>query len=533
MNALIVDDEDYVLDYLEENIKWPELGVERLFRANSVDEALEVLSAHPVAVTISDIRMPERSGLELLTEIRSRNLNIKVILLTGYSEFEYAKQAIREGTADYLLKPVTDQEVEEALQRVIGMIRKENKEQADLQAAENMLHYGVTRIRAHFLLDILLGKRFPADELNLRLASLRLPCASDSEYALALLRVETDPADSAAEDLDLFHFAAINMAEEIYKELGVVNPVLWTCTDAHNYLVMLLPVSPFGGLHTIEEGMKQLHHAFKTYVRRTVSILLTQPLVLNAKPDQVYLGALHDFGRLIGTKHDMLLSLDQQPVSRQKLKPLTRLYETPALMQLMDTGRWEEAEQRLNSILAELNEPDYRTQEHAAEVIYHLYNCFTYLAHKQGDSLTNLLGNTASAQLLHLHSTAHIRGWAEQLMEPFKRSLPDNSGNQNRIVRQIQEYIALNLKSDLSLTVIGELVYLHPVYLSRLYKKATGESLTTYITRVRMEQAASLLTSSNMKVTDISGEVGYHKPQYFISLFKDHFGCTPQIYRNK
>lgn len=100
-------------------------------------------------------------------------------------------------------------------------------------------------------------------------------------------------------------------------------------------------------------------------------------------------------------------------------------------------------------------------------------------------------------------------------------------------MRQIHEFIDRNLKSDLSLTVIGELVFLHPVYLSRLYKKVTGESLTSYITRVRMEKAASLLTSYNMKVNDIAGEVGYLKTQYFIRLFKDHFGCTPQIYRNK
>ncbi|NOU62835.1 response regulator [Paenibacillus sp. LMG 31461] len=534
MNVLLVDDEDYVLDYLEETIKWPTFGITSLYRANSVDEALEIIHHIPISITITDIRMPEKSGLELLSAIKENNFNIKVILLTGYSEFEYARQALQHGAADYLLKPVTNEEVEISLQNLLTLIGNENKNKEEILAAEDVLRNGISRMRTHLLLDLLLGKRYPNGELDQQLSSLRLSITSGDECVLALLRIETELSDSSAEDLELFHYAIVNIAEEIFKEKGIPQPNLWTCSDSHNYLIMMLPLEYLGGLGHITEGINQLHHAVKLYIKRTVSILVSRPLFVNEKLDQIYLQALNQFWSLIGIRNDVMLTLDQQlNTTTTKMRPLVRLYETPSLMQLFESGRWDEAVHRLEFVLAELNMPDYQTQEHATEVVYHLYNCFSYLAHRQGDSFIDLLGNSLSNQLQRFHSTEAIRSWANTLIEQFRVSLHDSLGNQNRIMRQIQEYIEQNLQSDLSLTVIGEHVYLHPVYLSRLYKKATGESFSSYITRVRMEKAALLLTSTNKKVYDIACEVGYQKTQYFIRLFKEYYGYTPQSYRNR
>jgi len=129
--------------------------------------------------------------------------------------------------------------------------------------------------------------------------------------------------------------------------------------------------------------------------------------------------------------------------------------------------------------------------------------------------------------------TEQIREWALPLIEQFKRSLQEVSPNHHHIIRQIHDYIEHQLQEDVSLTRVGEHVHLHPVYLSRLYKKESGESLSVYITRNRMEKAALLLNSTNMKVIDVAKEVGYQKTQYFIHIFKEFYNCTPQNFRNR
>jgi two-component system response regulator YesN len=99
------------------------------------------------------------------------------------------------------------------------------------------------------------------------------------------------------------------------------------------------------------------------------------------------------------------------------------------------------------------------------------------------------------------------------------------------IIQAVQTYIADHLSGDLSLDELGRTVHLHPVYLSKLYKQETGENLSNYILIRRLEKAAKLLIDSSLHVVDIAHLVGYRKPQYFIKLFKDQYGITPQQYR--
>jgi two-component system response regulator YesN len=228
-----------------------------------------------------------------------------------------------------------------------------------------------------------------------------------------------------------------------------------------------------------------------------------------------------------------LRELERRTAAEPATKPLSRLYQTPTLQQLMEAGRWEEAPARLDYILEELNMPGCGTKQHMMEIIHYLFSSFSFIAHKQGDSFADMVDIARlQSDAAYYHSAAQIKELALSLMEQFKRSLQEVSPNRNHIIRQVHEFIEQHLKEDVSLTRVGEHVYLHPVYLSRLYKKETGESLSAYITRIRMEKAVMLLTTTNMKVADIAQEVGYQKTQYFIHIFKEFYHHTPQNYRN-
>lgn len=533
MNVLLVDDEDYVLDYLEEEIPWRTFGISSVYRASSAMEAIEIAGLVELSIVITDIRMPESSGLELLETLQQHYPKTKVILLSGYSEFHYAKKALQLGAVDYLLKPVTGEEITSTLRKALANLETEERDRKNLSSAQDVLKVGLIRIREHLLLDLLLGKKYEAEELERQLHALQLPFAPDQRCVLAMIRIETGEEQPSREDFELFSYAVLNMAEEILFEQINEIPSLWTCKDTHRFIIAILPQQPSEPYSVMKQKISSLKQAVEIYLKRTVSVLLTPVTSFRLELHRQYLQSLNAFGRAIGTSNNRLIELHDS-VDEIVLKPLTRLHQSPTLLQLMDDGRWEEIQGKLHSILEELDMPAYQTQQHLMEVVYYLFSSFSYIAHKQGDSFAELTGNPS---ILHdpfyFNSTYRIKEWAFPLIEQFERTLQEPPPSRNHIIRQIHSFIEQHLQEDVSLTRVGEYVYLHPVYLSRLYKKETGESLSSYISRVRMEKAALLLTTTNKKVSDISEEVGYQKTQYFIRLFKEYYDVTPQVYRNR
>lgn len=531
MNALLVDDEDYVLDYLEEQIPWSSLGIDRVYRSASAHEAISMTETVPVSIVITDIRMPETSGIELLETLYRRSPNTKVILLTGYSEFEYALKALQHGAADYLLKPVTADEVVVSLKKAIAELETETRLKESLSAASDMMKLGSGRMREHLLLDLLLGKKYGSEELERHFKLLQLPYDPSDRGMLALIRIETGADEGRREDFELFSYGVLNMAEEIlYKKLDDL-PSIWSCKDFHPFVAMLIPLDRMSE-QEIKLRMADLRQAVQTYMKRTISIIITKPFPISGELHRQYQQALAAFWRSIGTRSGVVISMDDI-LDEEELKPLTQLHQTPSLQQLMETGRWEDVANKLDLMIDELNTPPFRTQQHLMEAVYYLYSSFSYIAHKQGDSFADMVGSPSLRHgSYYFQSTDTLKDWALSLVEQFKRSLQDVQPGRSRMIRQIHDFIERCLHEDVSLTRVSEHVYLHPVYLSRLYKKETGESLSAYITRVRMEKAAHLLTTTNKKVADIAVEVGYHKTQYFIHIFKEYYQLTPQNYRN-
>lgn len=125
MQMMIVDDEAHWVDNLSMTKPWHTLGIEHVHKAYSAHEALQMIDTHPIDIVISDIQMPEMTGIELIERIRIRDKKIKCILLSGYSEFDYAKKAIQFEAVDYLLKPPTDDELMGAVQKAIDQLNNE------------------------------------------------------------------------------------------------------------------------------------------------------------------------------------------------------------------------------------------------------------------------------------------------------------------------------------------------------------------------------------------------------------------------
>ncbi len=167
IKVLLVDDEEWVLEALEKNIRWKECGVDYLFKAWTMDDALQYFSAYVPDIVVTDIEMPDGSGLELMERIKEKQADTACLCLTCHPEFDYMRKAMQLGSIDYLLKPVEYEEVERVLKKLVGQVKARRaaraggteteeggREGAAIGEEERLLHSAKEYIRMHLIENI-------------------------------------------------------------------------------------------------------------------------------------------------------------------------------------------------------------------------------------------------------------------------------------------------------------------------------------------------------------------------------------------
>ncbi|MCR2802580.1 response regulator [Paenibacillus soyae] len=538
---LIVDDQpDLVLD-LATMLPWSSIGIDAVYQAGSGPEALDIMRSTPIDVVITDIRMPGLSGLDLIEAIRETWSHVKCILLSGYNDFEYAQRALKSQATDYLLKPVEDEELLAAVRKAISELEARWREVSSHQSAIASIRENLPILRSHLLHALLQGESMSRRQLEERLAMVELPIGCDTPFCMMLLRMEDYFYEQNERDSSLLEFAVCNIAEEIFGE----EHRLWYAKDGFGYYVFLIfPKRPTTlqalpsavSIETIEQKAAHLQHYVKLYLKGTISLALSRPSLFSERLSAVYEGLVGSFRQRIGGERDFLLTLSEhvQP-SEGEANSLSQLYQPPQMSHLLEAGQWEAAEQKLALIFEELEEKRGDSHEHILEAYFALVSSLTYAIHKNKLWLAECLGGEFNQLLAgpHFHTIAQLRSWIDEAVSSYRGRMTDRvQDSRTGLIQKVQEYAAGHL-ADASLQSIADHVYLNPSYLSKVYKLETGEGISEYLSRLKMEAAAHLLRSSPDKIYEIASKVGYQKTSYFIKVFKERYGITPQEFRDK
>lgn len=410
MKVLLVDDENHILEYLKHLIRWPDFGYDTVLTATSGQAASELLQQEQPALLITDIRMPEVSGLDLARLVTTKKLATQVVILSGYSEFDYAQQALRYGVVDYLLKPVLQPDLEKVV-RHVAQLRQEN---FDLNNTRPL----------QLWLAALTSLPQAVPDCN-----LIYPALVRDDYAWRLLPPQQIADIPALVTVPL----TAHMLLLTNEEVGLPIVLVTTQKDTHQALFQYL----FGELPA-------------------------------------------DYHYFPGDKRNINYFLQMQTINKQ---------------------------------------------EQDTVVFNQLFIDLVALINGHNPGLLKDLG---------INDLWHVTAGRLQANMPLLADRIQSFFQQDRsieVVAHVKQYITANLGDDVTLDKLGDLVHLHPVYLSRLFKKEAGTTIGQFTVDVRMERAAALLVESNLRVEDISRMVGYNETQYFIRVFKRHYGLTPKQYR--
>lgn len=498
-HLLIVDDEAPIRKGISRFIDWEAIDCTIEDTASDGLEAMEKLKVHPVDIVITDIRMPEADGLTLAKHIHENYPDVMVIILTGYADFSYAQTAIQYGVSDFLLKPISKEQVITAVQnaqkKLIDARRHHHMQQEDLSfLAEQLLQELTDRP-----FDGGLKKRLEEYQVDLR------------SYAIAAFQIFS-PTGNLPTLKDL---VSGQMPGRCYRYnslvlcafpvgsglLSVPAELFSTCQD-----IIHMTGSMFGiGLSV---GFSAVHHGGEQY-RSAVTEAIHALNQNFYSPSGI---ACHDG------------SLPQSPENFLTVREALTLNELESAIVSRDFAA---AEAVINSVFVRMKS-EFAKSADVKNLCHMIYYVGVRALVKKGrtapdNGTADRIGQ--ATDIFELESV--IRGFLSFLQKELAEE-----GSYSRIVSQAMAYIGSHLSSPLSLDLIAGEIPTSPSYLSRIFKKETGQALTDYINMARIEKAKELLADSTYLNYEIAEQAGFHDPAYFSSTFKKYTGVSPKEYRS-
>ncbi|WP_052487318.1 response regulator [Gordoniibacillus kamchatkensis] len=544
---LIVDNERLIVENLVDLfVKAEELQLE-VYGAYSAQEALELMDQTQIDIVLSDIRMPVMGGLELQREIIARWPKCKVIFLSGYDDFEYAQQALRNNSVDYLLKTEGEQTVLLAVKKAAAQLKEALEADRLIERARVQLEAAKPVLRREYVWSLLQGDSALLKKARQAFQELELPLSSQERVLLAVGRVDDWRDDYSDADRELMLYAIQNIAEEYVSAFAHSFSLVF---DKNKIVWMLQPLKTQGGpapsrtapWAKTAEFLQGAAERIRLSCKELLGLKLSFTLAGDAKD---WAAAAEQFEKLklmlncgLGLGQETVLvdkGLPEQAVPQgYKHEVRTELRRFESLAALLENGQRYHFFNEYSRLISLVGEGPAQDGHLKMEIAVTLASIFLAYINRWG--LQTEIGDRHDLSRL-IRFDRHA-SWKETVdyYARLAESLFDIKWNgrihqENDVVRHIQRYVEQNLAGDVSLTRIGEVVGLNPYYLSRLYKQLTSEGLSEYVTNVRLTKAKELLAQNVLKISDVSRSVGFASEQSFYRFFKKATGQTPQEYR--
>lgn len=505
-HLLIVDDEPAIRKGLTHFIAWESINCIVDDTASDGIEAMEKIKCRQPDIIITDIKMPEADGLALSKFIYEYYPAIKIIILTGYADFEYAQRAVKYQVTDFILKPTSKDKLTEAVKQAQNHIIQEKSKNA-------ILEEDIIFIQEQLLLEL---TNHSANNSSL-LSRLQKYNMSIAYYFLVAFQLIVD--DSAKTNQNL-----ISLRDVLKSQ----SQILYSYRYNHNLIFAFFPVENYSKTVTekIFLACKEISEISKTIYSFDLSIgislchldfssLPTASTQAIAALSMNFYNSdnISDYKNI---PHNDNFNLD--------LKSNLLLNEIENLLQNRDF-------ENLTLLIKKLFTKFHLTLVNSSDVknfcILIYYVCSRTLISKNAISLTpSILEDIHNSNTIF--DLEHI---IHKLMDVSRKELLTSRKMLSPIVEKAICIIHTHLQEDLSLEVISEYIHVNPSHLSRTFKKECTQSITDYINQVRIEKAQELLICSNLMTYEIAEKVGFHDPTYFSSTFKKYIGMSPKEYK--
>ena len=526
INVVIVDDEPFIRQGLKILIDWEEYGFSITGEAANGKEAISLLEYNNYDLIITDIKMPEIDGMELVEYIREhKSKDLKIIILSGYYEFEYAKQAIRYDVVDYILKPIQKEE----LIRVLLEFRESyNKE---IKKAKEREHTEQNAIERH--LNALCSGIYGQSDLSY--IQDKLPYCTNLRY----ISIEISLDDEEFERLNK------NERRKVLKEFCETLKVYVAPYEKY----VFLDVDKRNEIYGIGFVYTKNFPIQKKMSEKEYTVGLQEYI----KSKQKY-----KFNVYIGQKVNSIDQLSESFKSAIIAKSFQNYKNDKAIayydeMSTMKFNTYGIKKEYMDELIHYTEENAVDRIDECVEKIYlnfKIYNIdpkvinisidyllcrFIYLAKEldpevDQEEVLHYISQCAFKESAARGSAKHFKIFVKDFASYLTQLRQTNS---HSVLKEVEREIEMHYMQNLSLKSLGEKYYINSAYLGQIFKKNYGTSFKDYLNNYRIEKAGELLIRTNDKVCNIAQIVGYNNLDYFINKFVRLKGKTPLQYRKQ
>ena len=528
---ILVDDEEEVRKGIIRKIDWEALGFQVVGDAENGQDALEKIEQLEPDVVMTDIRMPYMDGLTLTSWIRQKYPSVKVLIFSGFDDFEYAQKAIKLNVTEYILKPVNVEELTRILNRVRENLDQEIEQRRDVDLLRESYLSSLPILRELFLNDMVRGN-MPAENIRQKLEEYKIDILGAEKWLTAVINVENEASEETGltlhQEKELIPISVKSLLEDNLKDYcrftafnSAVGVTLIAAVDGERKQTSLIDL--------LGDICKEIKRILQVTVTIGIGYFSRELEQLPA----AYQSAVDALGyrEIVGTGKTIYIN-DMEPVSRGKLQLETR--DEADLIAVVKFGTREKIEAAAKSFAARME----GARVHMRQLqVYQMsiINCLIRLMQQQDLELgamfgtDEMYGKVIYGNMKPEEFASVITEVGCRMNEAMNR---ERDKTAKKVILEAKQYILDHYQDpELSVDVMCRQLHMSPAYFSTVFKRETGQTYIAYLTEVRLDKAVELLNTTDDKTYVIAQKVGYQEQNYFSYVFKKRFGISPTKFR--
>ncbi|KRF02317.1 hypothetical protein ASG89_25060 [Paenibacillus sp. Soil766] len=509
MRLVIIDDEKGIVDGLKTIVRRYLPTCEVVGTAHNGIEGCKLVQEMQPDIVITDIQMPQLDGLQMIRNLISSGSKAKFIILSGYADFEYARQGIELGVKSYLTKPVEEEELEECVTKVIAEI--------------NLEHVQVRQENELVLKGMLMTGYNPESHNTQILNVLHVP-VSGHDCVCALLEFGCEIGKLQEE----------RILGRLRNDLRHYDQMQAFRYEGSQFVVIIVNEKRFDESNLIRD-VKILQEWFNQTGGMSVSVGIGQPYPVPAGLSTSFEEAqqalryklIKGSNAVIPFKETERISDSSSIVSEEDMALLEKSIED------MDAEGSRAVIERIFKIIEVENRLNLADLQHQILIILlSSMRRMTFMQLQMNDFLGKYM--LSQDELSRFKTLDELKLWLIQATERIiEQKLTRSTPKKKDVISDIKEYVAVHYNSNITLADLSARFFINPYYLSQLFKEKTGDTYLSYLMGIRIKKAKELLEETDLKIYEICQMVGYADTNHFSKLFERMNGCTPTEYRKK
>ena len=533
LKVFIVDDEKATRDGLKECIDWLAYGMTIVGEASEGNEALSFLEKTHVDVIISDVVMPVMDGIQLVEAINKMQLEIKVILVSGYSDVPYLKSAISLGAVDYIFKPVKLKELKYVLAKISSHFEKQTEQKQSFNEMKNKLDQSIPYLKERFITKLLSGK-LQEDNINEQISFLCMNLNLNGYFSV--MAVSMEPGQEAgrklAGDNELYKMVGLSSL----KEYSTKHIRIWDMSiDEVNFALLISSNYSIGYDMSLE-----IAYEFQKIIKQSTGYGASIGIGIEvAKLSEVYISyqqAKRALEQKFNLGEEQIIHFDDiHNITYSKgFYPEGILDDIIDMIRLGDNKKVGNLVDKMFKDISKDSSINLKLVQNICMEAVTLANRELLQARADEKSDKNTFVDMHTIKdIFKPKSLNETHVWLKSLLCDAAERICTVQSNisKNIIIEFMKKAINEKYAEDISLLTMASEFYLTPNYLCLIFKKETGETFNDYLTKVRVQKARELLKDPTFKIYEIAEMVGYRDSDYFTRVFKKFTGFTPTEFR--